>query len=213
MGTTDAPKICRDLLGDIAGAAVETSQVMERVCDNLDFITLTCPETEDSILQNSPMNHEDDEEDELLGLGSPALSVELEEREALTLLDSPTSSPLPSPAPPAPQTLHPYACSDIRDRMSAEKLAAMKQKAKDEEEARLARKRAKTAVKKKKSKEAKKQKKALQPLNINWTKDKEAEEAAATPTPLPLPSISGIPLAPPTPAPRSLAPASSPTSR
>merc|ERR1711954_498297 len=128
------------------------------------------------------MNVEDDEEDELLGLGP---SVELEEREALTLLDSPTSSPLPSPAPLAPQTSHPYACSDIRDRMSAEKLAAMKQKAKDEEEARLTRKRAKKAVKKKKSKEAKKQKKALQPLNINWTKDKEAEEAAATPTPLP----------------------------
>merc|ERR1711954_373465 len=123
MGTTDAPKICRDLLGDIAGAAVDASQEMDQVCDNLDFITLTCPETEDSILQNSPMNVEDDEEDELLGPGSPALSVELEEREALTLLDSPTSSPLPTPAPLAPQTSHPYACSDIRDRMSAEELA------------------------------------------------------------------------------------------
>merc|ERR1711954_975 len=111
-----------------------------------------------------------------------ALSVELEEREVLTLLDSPLPSPSPSPAPPAPQSSHPYACSDICDRLSAEQLAAMKQKAKDEEEARQARKRAKKAVKKKKSKEAKKQKKVLQPLNINWTKDKEAEEAAATPT-------------------------------
>merc|ERR1712112_387013 len=130
-------------------------------------------ETEDSVLQSSPMNVVDDEEDELLGPGSSALSVELDERDAL-LLDSPSSSPSPSPAPPAPKTSHPYACSDIHDRMSAQQLAAMKQKAKDEEEARLARKRAKKAVKKKKSKEAKKQKKALQPLNINWTKDKEA---------------------------------------
>merc|ERR1711954_241917 len=201
MGTTDAPKICRDLLGDIAGAAVDASQEMDQVCDNLDFITLTCPETEDSILQNSPMNVEDDEEDDLLGPGSPALSVELKEREALILLDSPTSSPLPSPAP---QTSHPYACSDICDRMSAEELAAMKQKAKDEEEARLARKRAKKALKKKKSKEAKKQKKALQPVNFNWMKDAEVEDAAAMPTPLP--STSGTTLAPPTPAPRTLAP-------
>merc|ERR1711954_340346 len=200
MGTTDAPKICRDLLGDIAGAAVNASQEMDRVCDNLDFITLTCPETEDPILQSSPMNVEDDEEDELLGPGSPALSVELEEREALTLLDSPTSSPLPSPAP---QTSHPYACSDICDRMSAEELAAMKKKAKEEEEARLARKSAKKAIKKK-SKEAKKQKKALQPVIFNWTKDAEAEDAAAMPTPLP--STSGTPLAPPTPAPWTLAP-------
>ena len=67
---------------------MDASQEMDRVCDNLDFITLTCPETEDSILQNSPMNVEDDEEDELLGPGSPALSVELKEREALTLLES-----------------------------------------------------------------------------------------------------------------------------
>merc|ERR1712081_62747 len=161
------------------GEAEEALQEMERVCSDMDFITLTCPETEDSILQSSPMNVVDDEEDELLGPGSPALSVELEEREVLTLLDSPLPSPSPSPAPPAPQSSHPYACSDLRDGMSAEQLAAMKQKAKDEEEARQARKRAKKAVKKKKSKEAKKQKKALQPLNINWTKDKEAEEAAA----------------------------------
>ena len=56
---------------------MDASQEMDRVCDNLDFITLTCPETEDSILQVSPMNVEDDEEDELLGLGSPTPSVEL----------------------------------------------------------------------------------------------------------------------------------------
>ena len=67
---------------------MEVSQEMERVCSDMDFITLTCPETEDSILQSSPMNVADDEEDELLGPGSPALSVELEEREVLTLLES-----------------------------------------------------------------------------------------------------------------------------
>ena len=67
---------------------MEVSQEMERVCSDMDFITLTCPETEDSILQSSPMNVVDDEEDELLGPGSPALSVELEEREVLTLLES-----------------------------------------------------------------------------------------------------------------------------
>merc|ERR1712082_506172 len=91
-----------DLIGDIAGEAVEASQEMERVCSNMDFITLTCPETEDSILQSSPMNVVDNEEDELLGPGSPALSVELEEREFLTLLDSPSPSPLPSLALPFP---------------------------------------------------------------------------------------------------------------
>ena len=67
---------------------MDTAQAMDRVCSNLDFITLTCPETEDSILQSSPMNILDDEEDELLGPGSPALSVELEKREVLTLLES-----------------------------------------------------------------------------------------------------------------------------
>ena len=76
------------MIEDIAGKAVEASQEMERVCSDMDFITLTCPETEDSILQSSPMNVVDDEEDELLGPGSPALSVELEEREVLTLLES-----------------------------------------------------------------------------------------------------------------------------
>ena len=84
---------------------MEASQEMERVCSDMDFITLTCPETEDSILQSSPMNVVDDEEDKLLGPGSLALSVELEERETLTLLDSPLSSPLPSPAPPRPPNL------------------------------------------------------------------------------------------------------------
>merc|ERR1712081_83698 len=121
----------------------------------MDVITLTCPETEDSIA--SPMNVVDDEEDDLLGQGSPTLSLELEEREVQSLLDSPTPSPSASPPPPAPQPSPSYASSDLRDRMTAEQLAAKKQK----------------------SKEAKRQKKALQPLNINWSKDKEAEEAAA----------------------------------
>ena len=76
------------MIEDIAGEVVEASQEMERVCSDMDFITLTCPETEDSILQSSPMNVVDDEEDKLLGPGSPALSVELEEREVLTLLES-----------------------------------------------------------------------------------------------------------------------------
>merc|ERR1712081_44284 len=99
-----------------------------------------------------------------------------------------------------------YAASDLCDRLTAEQLAAMKQKAKDEEEARQARKRAKKAEKKKKSKEVKWQKKAMQPLNIDWSKDKETEEAAATPTPTPRPSTSSTPAAPPTPAPWTLAP-------
>ena len=67
------------MIEDIAGEAVEASQEMERVCSDMDFITLTCPETEDSILQSSPTNVVDDEEDKLLGPGSPALSIELEE--------------------------------------------------------------------------------------------------------------------------------------
>ena len=37
------------MIEDIAGEAVEASQEMERVCSDMDFITLTCPETEDSI--------------------------------------------------------------------------------------------------------------------------------------------------------------------
>ena len=45
-------------------------------------------------------------------------------------------------------------------------------KAKEEEEARLAKKRAKKADKKKKAKEVKRQKKALQPHGTNWAKDK-----------------------------------------
>merc|ERR1711954_553139 len=92
----------------IPGASVETSQAMDRVCSDMDVITLTC----------------DDEEDDLLGPGSPALSLELEEREIVTLLASPTPSPSPSPAPPAPQSSNTYASSDLRDRMSAEQLAA-----------------------------------------------------------------------------------------
>merc|ERR1712082_455198 len=165
---------------------------------------LTCPETEDSIA--SPMNVLDDEEDDLLGPGSPTLSLELEERELQSLLDSPTPSPLPILAPSTPQPSTSYASSDLCDRMTAEQLAAMKQKAKDEEEARQARKRAKKAEKKKKSKEVKRQKKAMQPLGFDWPKDKETEEAAAMPTPTPRPSTSSSPAAPPTPAPRTLAP-------
>ena len=71
---------------------------MKLVCENLDVITLTCPESQDPIFHESPMVVEDDERDELLGLGSPAPSVELEEREVLTLLDSLTSSPPSTPA-------------------------------------------------------------------------------------------------------------------
>ena len=116
---------------------MEASGELDLVCDNLDYITLTCPETQDSIFQDSPMHVKDDKKDELLGLGSPASSVELEEREALTLLDSPTSSPPYTPAPPlAPQTPHPFACTDIRT-MSAEELAS-RRKAREEEEERLA---------------------------------------------------------------------------
>ena len=132
---------------------MESSGAMDLVCENLDVITLTCPESQDPIFHNlheSPMAVEDDERDELLSLGSPAPSVELEEREVLTLLDSPTSSPPSTPAPPsAPKTPHPFAATDIRER-SAEELASRK-KAKEEEEERLAKKRAKKAKKKKKS--------------------------------------------------------------
>ena len=77
---------------------MESSGAMDLVCDNLDVITLTCPESQDPIFQDSLMHVEDDERDELLGLGSPAPSVELEEREVLTLLDSLTSSPPSTPA-------------------------------------------------------------------------------------------------------------------
>merc|ERR1712081_4156 len=73
-------------------------------------------------------------------------------------------------------------------------------------EARQARKRAKKSKKKKKSKEVKRQKKAMQPSGIDWSKDKESEEETARPTPTPRPSTSGSLAAPPTPAPRTLAP-------
>ena len=46
--------------------SVNSAQALERVCSDMDFITLTCPETEDSIA--SPMNIVDNEEDDLLGL-------------------------------------------------------------------------------------------------------------------------------------------------
>ena len=68
---------------------MDTALAMESVCSDMDVITLTC----------------DDEEDDLLGPGSPALSLELEEREIVTLLASPTPSPSPSPAPPGPPVL------------------------------------------------------------------------------------------------------------
>merc|ERR1711954_266950 len=102
-------------------------------------------------------------------------------------------SPSPILAPSTPQPSSSYAASDLRDRLTAEQLAAMKQKAKEEEEARQARKRAKKAEKKKKSKEVKRQKKAMQPLGIDWSKDKESEEETAMPTPTPRPSTSGPP--------------------
>merc|ERR1711954_35796 len=155
------------------------------------------------------MNVVDNEEDDLLGPSSLTLwlEVELEEREVLTLLDSPSPSPSPILAPSTPQPSTSYAASDLRDRLTAEQLAAMKQKAKEEEEARQARKRAKKAEKKKKSKEVKRQKKAMQPLRIDdWSKHKESEEETAMPTPTPRPSTSGSPAVPPTPAPRTLAP-------
>merc|ERR1711954_208606 len=114
-------------------------------------------------------------------------------------------SPSPILAPSTPQPSTSYAASDLRDRLTAEQLAAMKQKAKEEEEARQARKRAKKSDKKKKAKAVKRQKKAMQPLGMDWSKDKESEEAAK-PTPTPRPSTSGSPVAPPTPAPRTLAP-------
>merc|ERR1712082_316292 len=143
---------------------------------------LTCPETEDSIA--SPMNVLDDEEDDLLGPGSPTLSLELEEREMQSLLESPTPSSSPILAPSTPQPSTSYAALDLRDRLTAEQLAAMKLKAKEEEEARQARKRAKKAEKKKKSKEVKRQKKAMQPLHIDdWAEHKESEEETAMPTP------------------------------
>ena len=82
--------------------SVNSAQALARVCSDMDFITLTCPETEDSIAQNSPMNVVDDKEDDLLGPGSPTLSLELEEREVLTLLESlndpANNDNLPSPA-------------------------------------------------------------------------------------------------------------------
>merc|ERR1711954_563757 len=104
-----------------------------------------------------------------------------------------------------PQPSTSYASSDLRDRLTAEQLPAMKLKAKEEEEARQARKRAKKSDKKKKAKEVKRQKKAMQPLGTDWAKDKESEKAAK-PTPTPRPSTSGSSVAPPTPAPRTLAP-------
>ena len=95
-----APRICSDLLGEIVGAAVDSSGDMDQMCDsmtNLDFITLTCPETSDPMFHESPMEVEDDKRDELLRQDSPAPSLELEEREVLLLLDSPTSSPPSTP--------------------------------------------------------------------------------------------------------------------
>ena len=125
-----APKICSDLLGEIVGAAVDSSGDMDQMCDsmtNLDFITLTCPETSDPMFHESPMEVEDDERDELLRQDSPAPSLELEEREVLLLLDSPTSSPPSTPAPPpASNTPHPYGATDIRTMTEEERASTMK---------------------------------------------------------------------------------------
>ena len=145
-----APKICSDLLGEIVGAAVDSSGDMDQMCDsmtNLDFITLTCLETSDPIFHESSMEVEDDERDELLRQDSPAPSLELEEREVLLLLDSPTSSPPSTPAPPpASNTLHPFGATDIRTMTEEER--ASRKKAREEEEERAAKKRAKKALKK-----------------------------------------------------------------
>merc|ERR1711954_633950 len=131
---------------------------------NLEFITLTCPETSDLIFYESPMEVEDNKRDELLRQDSPAPSQELEEREVLLLLDSPTSSPPSTPAPPpASNTLHPFGATYIRTMTEEER--ASRKKAKEEE--RAAKKRAKKALKKKRSKEVKKQKKALEPQGID----------------------------------------------
>ena len=147
---------------------MDSSGAVDPVSDllNLDVLTLTCQETNDTIFHKSPMEAEDDERDELLRLDSPAPSLELEEREVLLLLDSPTPSPPSTPAsPPAPQALHPFSATDIRTMTEEER--ASRKKAKEEEaraaEERAAKKRAKKALKKKRSKEVKKQKKALEP--------------------------------------------------
>merc|ERR1719347_1428051 len=153
------------------------------------------------MFQESPMEVEDNKRDELLHQDSPAPSLELEEREVPLLLDSPTSSPPSTPAPPpASNTLHPFGATDIRTMTEEER--ASRKKAKEEEEERAAKKRAKKALKKKRSKEVKKQKKALKPQGIDWSEDAEADAAASNPPP----STPGNSSAPPMPAPRSRTP-------
>ena len=56
--------------------SANSALALERACSDMDFLTLTCPETEDSIA--SPMNVVDNEEDDLLGPSSPTLSLEIE---------------------------------------------------------------------------------------------------------------------------------------
>ena len=145
--------ICSNILGEIVGAATDSSETMDQVCDsivdilNLDVIYLDCPGT-----YSDPIFHE------------TSMEVELEERDKLLLLDSPAPSPPYAPIPtPATDTdsLHPFGATDIRTRTDEERAA--RKKAKQEEEERAARKKAKKALKKKRSKEAKKLKKALEP--------------------------------------------------
>ena len=175
--------ICPDLVEEILRRvmdSVSSAEALARMCSDLDLIALSQPETENPIA--SPMIVEDDE-DALLGPSSPTPSLvfELEESEARSLLDSSLDSPNLTPSTPPPSTS--YGASDFRDRMTAEQRAAMTQKAKADEEARkarkkaakskeeeeawLAKKRAKKAEKKKKAKEVKRQKKALLPQGTN----------------------------------------------
>ena len=76
--------ICSNILGEIVGAATESSGTMDQVCDsivdilNLDVINLYSPGTYyDPIFHESPMEVELEERDELLILDSPAPSPPL----------------------------------------------------------------------------------------------------------------------------------------
>ena len=79
----DASMICSSILGEIVEAATDSSETMDQVCDsivgilNLDVINLDSPGTYS---------------DPIFRVQSP-MEVELEERDELILLDSPTPSP------------------------------------------------------------------------------------------------------------------------
>ena len=77
----EASMICSNILGEIVGAATDSSETMDQVCDsilNLDVIYLDCPGTySDPIFHKSPMEVELEERDELLLLDSPAPSPPL----------------------------------------------------------------------------------------------------------------------------------------